>query len=497
MSLFSIDSKMAGTFVTGSILGALIMLAIEKRRQNFAKKPRHGLRTAKSQINMSNMTWLHKEFHYSTKELIAMAKEIQSEYQKGLSGVEGAHIPMIPSYITKLPTGAEKGDYIALDMGGTNFRVLRITLLGDGTTKIKATKDKFSEAAMSGEASELFGYMADKILKFIPDAVNSEKEFPLGFTFSFPLVQTAHDRGTLLRWTKGFDVKGVVNQEVVSLLQKELDKRNLNISTKAICNDTVGTLMTRALTDKNCLVGFIIGTGCNAAYVEKAASVKKFAHAAPQNGFRSNDIVIVNTEMGNFSGETLRRTRVDNVLDTASAHPGTHFWEKMVSGMYLGEITRLLVVMFFEEGLIFSRCGLAEIWKYKDSFKTEIMAQIEQDEDPELRFADAILERQMDTFGSTLNDRTFIKSICKTISKRAARVAGAGVFATLLQLNQKKVTVAVDGSVFKLYPMFHHRLRDAVECMIQETGLKTSVDIVDAEDGSGVGAAAIVAALVG
>jgi len=482
------------------------MLGIEKRRKSAGTRKAGqrtngaGMRSVKSQMNMSNMTWLHKEFHYSTKELIAIAKDIQSDYRKGLASVEttpDANIPMIPSYITKLPSGAEKGDYIALDMGGTNFRVLKISLLGDGTTKIKASKDQFPESAMNGDAADLFGFVADKILRFLPEAVNCQKELPLGFTFSFPLIQTAQDRGTLLRWTKGFNTRGVVDQEVVALLQKELDKRNLNITIKAICNDTVGTLMTRALTDKNCLVGFIIGTGCNAAYVEKAASVAKFAHTTPANGFKDGDMVIVNTEMGNFRGSSLRRTRVDNVLDAASFNPGHQFWEKMVSGMYLGELSRLLVVMFFEEGLLLTRCGLADIWRKKGSFTTQTMGQIEQDEDPELRFAEAILEREMDTFGSSLNDRTFIKSICKTISRRAARVAAAGVFATLLQLNRKKVTVAVDGSVFKLYPMFHHRLRDAVESMIQETGMNTSVDIVDAEDGSGVGAAAIVAALVG
>ena len=40
----------------------------------------------------------------------------------------------------------------------------------------------------------------------------------LGFTFSFPVKQQGLDRGTLIRWTKGFDVKGVVGKDIVKLL---------------------------------------------------------------------------------------------------------------------------------------------------------------------------------------------------------------------------------------------------------------------------------------
>lgn len=491
------------TFIAGIFLGVATILALDQRRHADGKKkrpPAGGMRSKHSMMNMTNITWLHKEFHYSNKELIKIGEEMQRDFAKGLASVETGHkaeIPMIPSYITRLPTGREKGEYLALDMGGTNFRLLKISLPGDGTTLIRSTKAKLPDSVLNGDSSDLFGFIAEKLLSFVPESVDGGKQYDLGFTFSFPVVQTAIDQGKLLRWTKGFKTKGVVDEEVVSLLQKEIDARNMNISIKAIINDTVGTLMARALTDKNCVVGLIIGTGCNTAFVEEASRVGKFSHMTPEGGFKKSDMVIVNTEMGNFSGPKLRRTRVDKLLDAQSLNPGMQFWEKMVSGLYLGELVRLLVVVFAEEGKLFLRGDLAEIWKEKGSLSTYTMGLLEADEDPELRVVEAILQRDMNTFGSSLNDRTFLKSICKTISKRAARVAAAGVFATLLQVQRKRVTVAVDGSIFKLYPMFHHWMRDAVEMMIQESGLQTQVEIVDAEDGSGVGAAAAVAALVG
>jgi hypothetical protein len=37
---------------------------------------------------------------------------------------------MLPSYVQAVPNGTETGDYLALDLGGTNFRVLLIQLDG-------------------------------------------------------------------------------------------------------------------------------------------------------------------------------------------------------------------------------------------------------------------------------------------------------------------------------------------------------------------------------
>merc|ERR550534_2502122 len=137
-------------------------------------------------------------------------------------------------------------------MGGTNFRILKITLCGDGATKIKATKDKFPEQALTGDATELFGFVAEKIKAFVPTAVGATQAIPLGFTFSFPMDQKSLDSGVLLKWTKGFQTTKVVGCDVVPLLQHELSVRNIKVEIKAIVNDTVGTMMTRALTDRTC-----------------------------------------------------------------------------------------------------------------------------------------------------------------------------------------------------------------------------------------------------
>jgi hexokinase len=61
----------------------------------------------------------------------------------------------------------------------------------------------------------------------------------MAFTFSFPVHQTAINAGTLMQWTKGYDVTGVVGEDVVSMLQKALQQKNVNIQVVALINDTV------------------------------------------------------------------------------------------------------------------------------------------------------------------------------------------------------------------------------------------------------------------
>jgi hypothetical protein len=42
----------------------------------------------------------------------------------------------------------------------------------------------------------------------------------------------------------------------------------------AIVNDAVGTLMSAAHVDRNCEIGLILGTGCNACYMETLDNVE-------------------------------------------------------------------------------------------------------------------------------------------------------------------------------------------------------------------------------
>lgn len=65
----------------------------------------------------------------------------------------------------------------------------------------------------------------------------------LGFTFSFPVRQSALNAGTLLTWTKGFNLKNSIGKDMVQMLQQALDKKQLPVACEALVNDTVGTML--------------------------------------------------------------------------------------------------------------------------------------------------------------------------------------------------------------------------------------------------------------
>lgn len=112
---------------------------------------------------------------------------------------------MIPSYIQSIPTGAETGTFLALDLGGTNLRVCEVTLLGDSKWTMKQQKYTVSDALKLGDSSALFDYIANAVDQFLTEIGTTgdvDEKLYLGFTFSFPVLQTAIASGTLINWTK-------------------------------------------------------------------------------------------------------------------------------------------------------------------------------------------------------------------------------------------------------------------------------------------------------
>jgi hexokinase len=110
----------------------------------------------------------------------------------------------------------------------------------------------------------------------------------------------------------------------------------------ALINDTTGTLVASAYTDDTTQIGCIFGTGCNAAYMERIGSIPKLAHMKLDPEMP----IAINCEWGAFDNEhlVLPRTTYDATIDEESPRPGQQTFEKMVAGLYLGEVFRLVLV---------------------------------------------------------------------------------------------------------------------------------------------------------
>ena len=405
---------------------------------------------------------------------------------------------MNPTWVMGFPDGHETGTFLALDMGGTNLRVCEIILLEEkGEFDIIQSKYRMPAELKRGESEELWEYIADCIQQFIEyhhEVEDLEKldKIPLGFTFSFPATQDYIDNGVLQRWTKGFDISGVEGKDVAPLFEAALAKRKLPIRLSALINDTTGTLIASAYTDDTMRIGCIFGTGCNAAYMEDCGSVPKIA----KYNLPPDMPIAINCEYGAFDNEhvVLPRTPYDVVIDNDSPRPGQQAFEKMIAGLYLGELFRLVLVDLHDN----KSCKVfqgQDIGKLRKAYTLDssFLSMIEEDPFENLSETGDLFHREL---GIRTNkpELELCRRLAELIGTRAARLSACGVAAICKKKNIKTCHVGADGSVFNKYPRFKARGAVALrEILDWKEGEKDPISILAAEDGSGVGAALIAA----
>ncbi|CAL4126936.1 unnamed protein product, partial [Meganyctiphanes norvegica] len=335
--------------------------------------------------------------------------------------------------------------------------------------------------------SSLFDHIAECLASFIKERELEAEILPLGFTFSFPCVQEGLTKARLERWTKGFKCAGVEGEDVVQLMKEAITRRgDVKIKICAVLNDTTGTLMSCAWKNRNCRVGLIVGTGVNACYMEKLDKVELW-----DGDYDHPEQVVINTEWGAFGDNGCLehvRTQYDRNVDTESINPGRQLYEKMISGMYMGEVARQVLCRLVEEGLLFDGKG-AEALLEKGSFYTKYISEIESDKAGDWNNARSILEELGINF-ATDADCANVRHVCECVSRRAAYLAGAGVALLLNRMGELNVTVAVDGSVFRFHPHFHRLMKQQIR-KLANSNIK--FDVMLSEDGSGRGAALVAA----
>ncbi|KAF2098018.1 hexokinase [Rhizodiscina lignyota] len=488
------------------------------------------------------------EFEYSAEDVNKGVREFLREMDEGLVK-DGTSMSQIPTYVTAVPNGTEKGLYMAVDLGGTNFRVCSVQLHGNTTFSIKTSKVPIPRELMTAEtAKELFAFLAKQIESFLKQhhedhyfghlervetgggTVREEDIFDLGFTFSFPVHQIGINRGTLIRWTKGFNIADAIGKDVCKLLQDEIDELKLPVRVAALVNDTVGTLMARSYTSPGktgTLLGAIFGTGTNGAYVEKLDRITKLKKAAEKGEIgeydQSTGEMIVNTEWGSFDNplSILPNTPYDESLDKESVNPGIQMFEKRVSGMFLGEIVRRALLALLEKDggkvplfrdensnmndmhtttNIHDNSNLFKQWGLDTSFLSTAAGDASQG----LKITRQALNRELGISAASIEDAEAVKLISAAVGKRAARLAAVAIAAIVIRSGRLEIAtvgdgtseedvidVGVDGSLVEFYPGFEDLMREALREIdgIKEQEKRVRIGI--AKDGSGVGASLI------
>lgn len=438
-----------------------------------------------------------KCFELSDPDLREIMKLINENFEEGLRPETAAKavIKMLPSYVRSVPNGSEKGEFLALDLGGTNFRVLLITLGENRHSEMISRIFRIPDSIMKGTGEALFDHIAACLAKFMEEhGLKNREKLPLGFTFSFPCFQEGLTRAKLINWTKGFKASGVEGRDVVQLLRDACRRRgDIDIDVVAILNDTTGTMMACAFQENTCNIGVIVGTGSNACYMEKIENIRKLEKTEADDSHTELEMC-VNTEWGAFGDDgklDKYRTEYDRALDEKSINPGKQLFEKMISGMYLGEIVRRVLEHLARRGQIFN--GSYDLISQSGCFPTKYLSDIEREveEEDDMQYAQTEqMLQDIGLFNVSTADCANVAYVCTMVSKRAAYLCACGIAALLKRMHKEYVTVGIDGSVYRFHPTFKDLLDKKIDDLVDG---KIEYQIMLSEDGSGRGAALVAA----
>ncbi|KAI3894163.1 hypothetical protein MKX03_003720 [Papaver bracteatum] len=391
----------------------------------------NSVRQDESSLRSKDMSIL-KEFEEQCATPIGKLRQVAdamtAEMRSGLVYEGGTDLNMLNSYVDNLR--------------GTNFRVLRIQLGGrDG----RVVKQEFTE-----------------VFSILPELMTSATS----------LIAS----GNLIRWTKGFSIDDAVGKDVVVELTRALDRQGIDMRVAALVNDTIGTLAGGKYVNNDVAADVILGTGTNTAYVERAHPIPK-----------SREMVI-NMEWGNFWSSHLPVTEYDKALDQDSLNPGKQIFEKIISGMCLGDIVRRVLCKMAEEAGFFGDIVLPKL-KTPFLLRTPEMSVMHHDTSPDLRVVESKLKDIFGISGTSLETRRIIVDLCNIVATRGACLSAPGILGILKKLGkdmvkegekQRTVRAILHGGLFEHYTEFGDEVAHTVV-------------IEHANDGSGIGAALLAA----
>lgn len=411
---------------------------------------------------------------------------------------------MLDSHVPALPTGAETGVFYAVDLGGTNFRVVRADLRGDGRMDVRQQNAVLTESSKGDlltaatPASRLFEFMAEACKEFVEAQGDDQKE--ACFTFSFPCTQgDTLASATLVEWTKGIQTGRATDDPIEGIdigerIRAEFTSRGVPLHVNSVINDTVGTLLSCAYgmdhaAHPPCRIGMIIGTGVNACYHEPRAA---------EYGYKG---CIINLECGNFN-RGLPLIDIDNEMDFDEvSNRGRQRLEKMVAGAYLGELARRLIVKVLQHQ------APSAAWRPHSMSSKDVSLIAADDSDTLSTTADAIRRLWGEEKDAPIDDPVVLSSIhrlCSCLLERSAALAAVIVAGITQKLEECKdgnddviaegLSVGIDGALYKKVPRYRDRFAEALHAILGEDDART-VHVLTADDGSGKGAAVLAAVL--
>jgi len=423
----------------------------------------------------------------STERLEEVTAEIDTDMRKGLSG-ERSSLEMLRTFLSKA-TGEEEGDYIGIDWGGTNLRVMLVHLTPGQPAEVKyEVKEGFPREYISGERNA-FDFIAAMIERLQREAgMDRSRQYAAGFTYSFANLQQALNSGisTGLHGVKGWNGTNIDRKDVVKLLTEAIDReadgrRGIkNVSVEALVNDTVGTQLVSAAD-----IGLIYGTGFNISMIDENGEIRNVEAGAFDN---------IKLPYSKYDWQMLERHRKEFGRGKPYAW---HTIERMISGNFIGERARLMLVDQLENQ------ALIDAMQAEDSFTAKMVSDIlEMTEYGDIENYIRGKYNIAPTVHISTGDMVTVKNVLDQISRQSAQLVAAIIVQAVRRMDKdisREFKIAIDGPVYVGNPLIHDVVdeagviqkkgyfRQAMESLIGDKA--DNIKIVTVTDGSGVGAA--------
>jgi len=366
----------------------------------------------------------------SELDLKTITDDFISEMKKGLEG-KGGSLLMLPTYIGAEGTIKPNEPVVAIDAGGTNFRAVKMSF----DNNLKLVTENLQQRKMPAIDEELSNkeFFAT-LAAYLTEYKNVSDK--IGFCFSYAVEIFPNKDGKLLEWSKEVKAPEVLGQMVGKNLLEAMGTPNKHI---VLMNDTVSTLLAgQAATagrDFDTYIGYILGTGTNACYIEKNSNITK----TPNLDLNGNQII--NIESGNFN--LMPRTDIDIAFDNTTKLPGRYTFEKMISGGYFGGLCTTALKMAANE----------DVFSAETKVKMKGMGELTSEEVNKFVCSIDLPANTLSAVLVSKEDKEAAGEIINALITRAAKLVAANLAAVILKTGKAKtadkpVLMTIEGTTF-------------------------------------------------
>ena len=383
-------------------------------------------------MNTAVSAFLMKHNFVNHIDVLSLAQGILDDMKKGLRN-EVSDQDMIRTFCNPPKNAVKNQSVIVIDAGGTNFRSCLVTFDAFGKPQIS----DMEKTCMPGVEREL-----SRKDFFEQIAANLEhlknKADRIGFCFSYPMEIQKDGDGILLGFSKEVKAPEVVGCKVGECLKAVLAEHGWNsIKRVTMCNDTTSALLAGAACAGDThryssYIGYILGTGMNAAYLQPECECCKIEKQ------------IVVCESGKF--KNICRSDFDIEFDKTTVKPGSFFLEKQCSGAYLGAVSWHILQTAAREGLFSAKMN-------EQLLKLEMLTLIEMDKYLHSPYnKDCILGKLACEVATPL-DCDMLFQLLDAVAERSARCSAAILTACAIQTGEGKnasmpICILCNGTTF-------------------------------------------------